>query len=428
MPQTWQTPAPTFKVAKDISGLIQSEQLQSLIREALSSNPDISATAYRLKAAGLLLSIPSSARLPSLTVGGNGSRTNSSGRQTASFSLRSDVSWEVDLWQRLADQYDAASLEVKAKSEEYMLARNALAARVVRAWIDLAAKSRAVAIEKRRIQALVDTEESILDRYNMGIGDLSDLDAARTKSEAAREVLDQRELELNKARRTLELLLGRYPSGAISCDVELPTVANPLVGIPSEVLSGRLDIQAAWSRVQRSDSEVASANKAMLPSFNITADISNTSKTISDLTSGVAIWNLVGALAQPVFMGGKLQDTAAARSEESKAAWEEYRKVVLKAMQEVEDGLASERGLGRRAVHLEKSLQHATFSRVNYEQRYREGLSDIINLLTAKETELNTEIQLLQVRALQLDNRVRLALATGLSVEGDSTEETPTEK
>ncbi|AMK10164.1 hypothetical protein AWY79_03050 [Pseudodesulfovibrio indicus] len=415
MPGAWQTPASDSEVAKDISGLIDTPQMRALIAEALSANPDLTATAYRLKAAGLLLSVTSSARLPELTVGGSGARTNSSGRQTASFSVRSDVSWEVDLWQRLADLNDADALDVKAKSGDYMLARNALAARVVRAWIELAANSRAVAIERRRIKALVDTEEIILERYNMGIGNLTDLDAARTKSEAAREVLAGRELDLTKARRVLELLLGRYPSGTIAGDVELPSVAHPLVGIPSEVLADRIDIQAAWDRVRKSDLDVAAANKAMLPSFKITADISNTSKTIHDLTTGQAIWNLVGALTQPVFMGGRLKDTAAAKSEESKAAWEDYRKVVLEAMQEVENGLDTERGLARRREHLEKSLSHATQSRINYEQRYREGLSDIIDLLTAKETELNTEIQLLQVRALQLGNRAQLALASGLN-------------
>ncbi|MEZ7196486.1 TolC family protein [Pseudodesulfovibrio karagichevae] len=427
MPGAWQTPASDFEVAKDITGLIDTPQMRALIAEALSANPDLTATAYRLKAAGLLLSVTSSARLPELTVGGSGARTNSSGREAASFSIRSDVSWEVDLWQRLADLNDAAALEVKAKSGDYMLARNALAARVVRAWIDLAAKSRAVAIEQRRIKALLDTEEIILERYNMGLGNLTDLDAARTKSEAAREVLAGRELDLTKARRVLELLLGQYPSGTIAGDVKLPSVANPLVGIPSEVLADRIDIRAAWDRVRKSDLDVAAANKAMLPSFKITADISNTSKTIHDLTTGQAIWNLVGALTQPVFMGGRLKDTAAAKSEESKAAWEDYRKVVLEAMQEVENGLDSERGLARRREHLEKSLSYATQSRINYEQRYREGLSDIINLLTAKETELNTEIQLLQVRALQLDNRAQLALASGLNADLN-TEKPTTEK
>ncbi|MBI9080890.1 MAG: TolC family protein [Pseudodesulfovibrio sp.] len=335
----------------------------------------------------------------------------------ASFAVRSDVSWELGLWQRLADQHDAASLEVRDKSDDYALARNALAARVLRNWVDLAAKKQAVAIEHKRIRALVNTEEIILERYNFGIGNLEDLDAARTKSEAAREVLASREIEVGKARRALEILLGRYPSGAISGDTDLPAVTTPVVALPSELLADRADIRAAWNRVRTSDLTVAAANKAMLPSFKITADISNTSKTISDLASGVAIWNLVGSLSQPIFMGGKLKDTAVVRSEESKAAWEDYRKVVLNAMSEVENSLAAEKGLERRKEHLAKSLKHARQSRLDYEQRYREGLSDIINLLSAEETELNTEVSLLQVRSLQLDNRIQLALAIGLSAD-----------
>lgn len=417
MPMAWQTPASKFKVARDISSLIDTPKVQALIAEALSANPDLSATAYRLKASGLLLSETSSAFLPSLNIGGSGSRSKTSEKEADAFTMSANISWEIDLWQRLSDVHDAAVLDVKAKSGDYMLARNALAARVVRGWIDLAYKSRAVSIERRRIEALVDIEEIILERYNLGIGNLTDLDTAKTKSEAAREVLVERELEMNKSQRALELLLGRYPSGSIVGTEVLPKVANPLVGIPTEVLANRIDIQSAWDRVRKSDLNVSAANKAMLPSFKITADISNTSKTFFDFATGTALWTLMGSLTQPVFMGGKLKDTAAARSEESKAAWEDYRKVVLKAMQEVENGLAAERSLGRRVTYLEKSLKHATLSRINYEQRYREGLSDILDLLTAKETELNTEIQLLQVRALQLDNRIQLALASGLNAD-----------
>lgn len=415
LPTTWQCPLSEIAVAHDITSLIDNPKVTALIEEALAANPDLTATAYRLKASGLLLSITSSELLPKVMFDGNGTRTGSSEKETSSFTSNLNVSWEIDLWQRLADQHDAAVYGVKAQREDYIAARNALAARVVQAWIGLITNERAVVIEKKRIQALVDTENVILDRYNTGLGDLTDLDTARTKSEAAREILVKRELDLSKARRSLELLLGRYPSGVITAEDALPQVKNPVVGVPAKVLASRPDIQAAWKRVKKSDLDVAVANKAMLPSLTLKASIAHTAGTISNLAGSAGVWTLAGAISQPIFMGGKLKDTAAARSEESKAAWEEYRKIVLNAMNEVENGLVMEQGIERRKEYLKKSLYHATQSRLGYEQRYSEGLSDIINLLTAEETELNTEIQLLEVSALQLDNRVKLALAAGLN-------------
>ncbi|MBI9080889.1 MAG: TolC family protein [Pseudodesulfovibrio sp.] len=70
LPQWWVVPQVQFGLAEDIAGLVDNPEVQALIQEALDANLDLVATAYRLKVSGLLLSVTSSALLPSLTVGG----------------------------------------------------------------------------------------------------------------------------------------------------------------------------------------------------------------------------------------------------------------------------------------------------------------------------------------------------------------------
>lgn len=415
LPNAWHKAAATIGTAVHLEELTANPELKALIEEALKANPNITATAYRLRASGLLLSIPASNLLPSATLGGKATRTHTKEGETDSYSATGTIQWEIDLWGRLADQYDAELLGVSASKQDYIAARNALIARVIQGWVTLSSQKLAVEIQQRRIKALKDTEDIALDRYNMGIGQPQDLATAKANTESAKQVLIQKMLTVSKAQRTLEILLGRYPAGIINGQATLPVLASPVVNMPSSVLTARPDIQSAWLKVRQSDKSVAAANKAMLPSFTLSADLGYSSNAFNQLASGPSVWNLVSSVSQPLFMGGKLINTAQARSEECKAAWEDYRKVVLNAAVEVENALEAESNLQQQEAFLESSLKYARQSRINYEQQYREGLTDILNLLTAKNNELNTEAQLLDVRTSRVNNRMTLAIAAGLS-------------
>lgn len=416
-PSTWKEPFTAIGTAAHLEELTNNQELKRLVQEALNANPNILATAYRLQASGLLLSVTSSAYMPSVSLGGSGTRSNASGNEADSYSSSLNVRWEIDLWGRLADLYKADKLSVAAKTEDYIAARNALVARVMQAWIDLSSQNVAVEIQHRRIEALKNAEDIVLDRYSTGIGKSEDLATAKANTEAARQVLVANILAVTKAKRTMEILLGRYPSGLISGETALPIMATPIVALPSSVLTNRPDIKAAWFRIQQADTNVSASNKAMLPTFTLSADVGYSSNGFSSIGTGPSVWNLVGSLSQPLFMGGKLKDTAAANSEESKAVWEEYRQIVLNAASEVENALENETSLEKQEKFLKSSLQYARESRINYEQQYREGLTDILNLLTAKNNELNTEAELLAIRTSRTTNRITLAVAVGLSSE-----------
>lgn len=421
-PSSWNESITTIGTAAHLEELTTNPELKKLILEALKENPNLLATAYKLKASGLLLSVSSSAYLPSLSLEGSGTRSNATGKEADSYSTAAKIQWEIDLWGKLADLYEADKLGVAAKAEDYIAARNALIARVITAWVELSSQYQAVSIQHKRVTALQNTQDIVLDRYNIGLGKSEDLATAKANTEAARQVLLENMLVLSKKRRTLELLTGKYPSGRIHGETTLPIIQTPVVAVPLSVLTGRPDIKAAWLRVQQADTTVSAANKAFLPSINLTADLGYSSNGFTAIGTGPSVWNAISTISQPVFQGGKLVDTAKARSEESKAAWEEYRETVLKAAQEVENALENEQSLTSQEHYLLSSLKYATESRINYEQQYNEGLTDILNLLTAKNNELNTEAQLLAIRTSRLTNRISLALAAGLNSVQESAE------
>jgi hypothetical protein len=115
-------------------------------------------------------------RLPTAEVGFSENKAKES---DSSYSGSLSISWEADLWQKLADKDRAAGKNVAEQQELFQSARDTLVAKVMKAWLGLIASQQAITIEKHRLATLLQNEHFILQRYRSGIGTLEDLDSTR---------------------------------------------------------------------------------------------------------------------------------------------------------------------------------------------------------------------------------------------------------
>ncbi len=421
IPANWQVTVNEAVVDKeniisDLNSLISDDKIQLLIQEALRANPDLKATAYRLDAARYLTETEFAKQLPSLDANGGWEKFGDGDQGSSRVTIRSSVKWEIDIWQKLSNEYDAMNFEVRVQYNDYIAARNLLATKVLRDWIRIIAAKKAITIEKRRIVTLNNIENIILERYERGLGEVKDIDTTRVDTERARASLASRNLDLLKAQKELEILLGRYPSGSIDASITFPAINRPVVAIPSELLQQREDIKSAWNTLQQSHYAFSAANKAYLPEITLTGDVSNIANDIGDLLTGKILWNIGLGIAQPVFDGGEKLNLARSKAEEIKAGWEKYRATVLNAMLEVEESLATDKWVSHKIRHVNKSLAYARESRIFYEEQYSKGLTNITDVLYARGIEYDTEIAQLENQLLQIDNRIQLALAAGFNI------------
>ncbi len=132
-------------VTSSLLDLINDPRVTALVEEALANNPNIKATAARLKASGFLLSQTESQRMPEISAGASRGRNNQTtdalGNPTArnNYQISANLSWELDIWGRLTDLHQAQVLSYEALTKEYTRAYDALAARVIQAWINCVA-------------------------------------------------------------------------------------------------------------------------------------------------------------------------------------------------------------------------------------------------------------------------------------------------
>jgi NodT family efflux transporter outer membrane factor (OMF) lipoprotein len=422
IPDAWQaaTKIEELPITTRILDLIDNPQAGHLVREALVNNPDLKATALRLKSAGYLLPLPRADGLPQVT-GRYGVERHNEGidpltgrRKTEDHQrITLGISWELDIWGRLADEAAAAREQHQAQAWEYRHARDALATRVIQAWLEQIATQRSIQISEQRLGALEEIERVLLDRYRNGIGNLDELDTARTRTAVARADLSDLTAERQILLGRLEVLMGRYPRRELLTGAELPAITPPPMALPATALLRRPDIRAALASVQAAQYRSRAAQKARLPSLNLSGQVFKQSARLDNLGGTTAHWNLLGALFQPLFDGGRLRNTARSQEVAAQAALMEMRSLVLRALQEVEDALILDRALARQTTHLRRAVTTAAKSSQFYARRYRQGLDSLQSLLIAREQAVLVNLRLNRVTAASLRNRIDLALALG---------------
>ena len=117
-----------------------------------------------------------------------------------------------------------------------------------------------------------------------------------------------------------------------------------------------------------------------------------------------------------MFEGGKLRAQADIATLTAEKAYWSYKETLLTAVNEVNNALGQEQSLSRQQNHIHDALTSANRSFANYQTKYRQGLVNIIDLLSVQQQTFDLEAQLTQLIYNRLVNRIDLGLALGLGI------------
>jgi outer membrane protein, multidrug efflux system len=412
--------------------------LDELVAEALENNYDLQAAATRLQLAQAQARIAGAPLQPQVTASANSSRRKQNfiglpipGGGVASstsdnFGVNLNLSWELDLWGRLRAGQAAALADLQAAEADLAGARLSLAAQTARAFFAAVEAGRQVQLARATVDNYHISTEQIHSRYRRGLRSSLDLRLGRANLASAEGLLQQRQQQLDRTLRQLELLLGRYPSAGLELPDEFPSLLEEIpTGLPAQLVSRRPDLAAAERRLAAADKRLAEARSALYPRIGLTASGGRSSEELGDLLDGdFGIWNLLANITQPLLQGGRLRagvDMARAGEEQALAI---YAGSVLRAYAEVESALAGERFLAAQETALQTATREALAARQLAEERYAKGLSDLITMLEAQRRAFDAESRLLAVRRQRIDARIdlHLALGGGFSASDTSTD------
>ncbi|MEM5274219.1 TolC family protein [Cupriavidus taiwanensis] len=409
--RTWAHTAVAGDPADGWLATFDDAELQRLVQEAVAHNSDLRLAAVRVQQAQALVAIESSGLLPS--AGAKGRAGNS---ETQILSI--GASWEIDLWGRIRAQSRAAQSQHAATLADHAWARRVVAAATARAWFTLI---RNAMLEERQRQAAAIAEQMVqVTRQRVAIGAAPDTELVETQNSLRTrlDALSRSELARSQAAQALELLLGRYPAGAIGAHattLELPAVpAAAPAGLPADLVDRRPDLTAAAQRVAAAFDLKQSAEAARLPRISISAAITGIRSDVFLLNeTSSPVKGLNASFFAPIFTGGALKARADYYSAEQKAALIAYGNSALQALGEVEAGLRAEASLAQRREQLQDRVE-ASQDLVRREQaRVRIGASDPRRLLAERQALLTAEMDLIGAHGDHLNRRIALLLALG---------------
>lgn len=432
VPENWQA-----KIAESVTpdgsvdwlAALGDEALRALVVEALEGNFDLRATAQRLEAARQAVMVAGASRLPQLGVGFDAARQKthvisdgSTGvpagvvSQTKnSFMPGLNVSWELDLWGRLADAREVALQEALASEAVYVGARLSLATSIAQEWFNAIAAVRQEALARETLNNITHVNERIETLYQRGTAEALELRLSRANLANARAVVAERARQRKEAVRALELLLGRYPLGVLPVGEDLPaTLPEVPVGLPSEMLERRPDLAEARARLEAAYARANEARKLALPSISLTGNYGTGSNELRNVLDGdYTLWSLALGLTQPIFQGGRIEAGARAAKADWLAQWEAYRAVLNNAFGEVENALAAEAYFREQAEAYALAVDESIEAERLAWERYERGLVDMMTVLEAQRRAFDAQSGLIEARRQVLANRLALYLALG---------------
>ena len=394
----------------------QDEQLQQLVSEAMQKNSSLQAILAQMEMAQANQVLQGTKILPRLNMNSGVSRAKQTANNTSNrFQLGVDIAWEANLWGRLTNLDQIAEVEYDASQADYYAARLSLAANVARTWFNNLIAEQQWQLSQQQVARFSQSLISIEERYRHGLISALEVRLARESLASAKVNQQQRQQTLDRQKRNLEFLLGRYPNAELEIQQTLPILSESLpVGLPAEILRRRPDIFAAEARLQARIIDVNRTAKNHLPTIRLTGSLGSASSILSNFLSlDHIIRSIAASLVQPIFQADRLEAEKNQAIAQQKRAVARYAETVLTAFQEVETALAAEDFLRLQENSQNIATQEAEEAAKLAMERYRTGLIDILTLLDSQRRQFSNRSRLLDVKQQRLLNRINLHLALG---------------
>ena len=429
-PENWKATAMKSPLAP--SGWLPTfhdPRLEAVVGEAEAGNDDLKAAAARLRGAMAQSRVTAADLYPQLDLHGGASANDSplyngnSLRYQLSpgnwnYTVNLALSWEVDVWGRLRSQTQAAKADAASALFSYEGARLSLAGQTAKAWFAVLESRDQVRIAEQTQASFKKTLTLTESRHLNGAVSSFDVHLTSAQEQASEADLVQRRENFSEAKRSLEILLGRYPSAGMDIEhAQLPPLVPAVpAGIPSERLLRRPDLKAADWTLFASENRVFSANAERLPRLALTSTAGTPSVLLQNITNDQNFLYTVAAnLTQPILDGGRITWNIRVNKSARDAAAATYAQQVLTAFRDVENALSNEAALASEQQIQERALQDLREAYRVANVRYKSGQIDIVSLLQTQNSMLASESTLLHTRLLRLKNRIDLFLALGES-------------
>lgn len=399
--------------------------LQGHIKKGLQNNLDIRIAMQTIEAANANMKQGKAGYFPTLSLGADWthqilSRNSQFGalladRTVDQYQLTGNLSWEADIWGKIRSNKRAANASYLQTIAAQQAVQTQLVSNIASTYFQLMALDAQLKVVD---STLVNRNESIETiKALKDAGNVNEVGVKQTEAQLYATQIIKEDLKNNIVilENTMSILLGEAPRKIERSTFENQKVAADInLGIPAMALSKRPDVLAAEYNLISNFEMTNVAKSSFYPSLKVTATGGLQSIDLKEWFSANSLFaNIVTGLTQPVFNQRQIKTRYEVAKANQQKAYLQFEQSLLTAGKEVSDALQQYTNettkLSIRTQQVDALKKAADYS----DELLTYGLVNYLEVLTAKDQALNTELNLIDNQYKQYNAVIQLYKALG---------------
>lgn len=404
--------------------------LQQHIQTALENNIDVRVALENINQANATFAQGKAGYLPTLNIGANYTHSVNSintqfGRilgqrqRLDQFDITGSLAWEADVWGKITSRKLANEASYLQTIAAHQAVKTQLISMVAATYYNLLALDAQKEIAQKTIvnrSKSLETNKALKDA-----GRVTEVAVKQTEAQmlSAQSLLLDIDNNIKVQENAMSVLLGMFPKGIERSTFSSQQLAvNGAEGVSLAVLTNRPDILAAELGFRNAFELTNVAKASFYPTLRLTANGGLQSVDFDKLFDPTSFFaSIVAGLAQPILNGRQIRTQYEISLSNKEKALLNYKQAVLNASKEVSDALYTI-DTNTKKLALKKQEADAYRTAVQYSQELlNNGMASYLEVLTATESELNGELNVITTQYNLWNANIQLFKAMGGGVE-----------
>lgn len=396
--------------------IFQDPLLQHYISYGLEHNTDIQTAWLRVDQAQAQLKAARLSFLPSLTLSPQGTLTSTAGSKTVkTYELPIQASWEIDLFGSLRNAKKGSQATLLQQQAYRQAVQSELIASIANSYYSLLMLDNQIEISRSTLDVWKEQVRVMEARMKVGEETENAVTQARAslyELEATHNDLLRQQRETENSLCTLLGMTSRNLERNSLSEQQFPQTVS--TGIPVRLLSKRPDIVQAEMTLANAYYSTNQARSAFYPNLTLTGSAGWTNSLGQAVTNpGDWILSAIASLTQPIFNRGKLISNLRVSKDEEQIALLNYKQALLDAGQEVNDALYATKSTQKSLESHQKQCKELERTVQTSEALYRTGNATYLELLTARQSLLNAQLNVVSDQFTYCQTIINLYNALG---------------
>ena len=391
-------------------------KLNELIELGLKNNIDLAKSAIAVNKALAQAGVLQADLVPSFNANlgaETGKNIKTGGSWNESYKSGVSLSYEIDLWRKLANSADAAMWEANATKYDLEAARLALVNSIADAYFEAKYQKESINLYEKTLKNYEELEAIIKAKFELGKEEELSLKQVKGSVISAKNRILNAAKSLDAAEKTLRNLLNVRPEFDLNLGGNLSDISPQGVNlnVPLYVIGARPDLQAAISRIKEALLGIKVSEKNFYPSITVGAGLSGSGDSASE---GLKLNFLSGNIAinLPFLNYSKLKSKLKISELEFETMKLNYAQTLTTALNEIDANYKNLQKDEAVLRNLNENLRNLSSISDIYKLKYDYGKTELKNYLEAQNSLLEGRIGLLAQKYKILQDEIGIYKAT----------------